>query len=252
MKGEAGGTARWGRVPAWWLRHPAMDADRFAVLAALATFADDTGCCHPSQATLARWLRRSRPWVNRVVAELAAEGLIEKTVRARDNGGMTSCLYRLMTHASDADVTGPVGGCDSPRQGGDRSQPSAEQNQNPMPHPQARPDCTENAVSEAVEEVAADWRPGAGMVSKAGLACPGVDLEAHTAHFVARCRAKGYRYAPARLDDAWFSWLLQDVRRDTQRRRERPSPLRTPSERGEQRLAAWAISAGTPATNAWS
>ena len=135
-------TTRWGRVPAWWLLHPSVDADRFCVLAALATYADEHGVCVPSQATLAQHLRRSRPWVNRVVAQLAAAGFLEKTARSRGNGGTTSCLYRLritppdgtaldadapflpeaVQAASDADVTGPMPHTDTPCQAGDTNQ----------------------------------------------------------------------------------------------------------------------------------
>ncbi len=82
-------TTRWGRVPAWWLLHPDVDADRFCVLA---TYADEHGVCVPSQVTLAQRLQRSRPWVNRVVAQLAAAGLLEKVQRSRGNGGTTSHL----------------------------------------------------------------------------------------------------------------------------------------------------------------
>ena len=86
---------RWGKIPAWWLLHPAVDADRLAVMAALCTYADEAGFCEPSQATLARRLSRSRPWVNRVIADLATAGLIRKQARSRQNGGTTSCRYQL-------------------------------------------------------------------------------------------------------------------------------------------------------------
>ena len=66
-------TGRWGRIPAWWLEHPDLDADGFAVLAALATFADETGLCWPSQSTLAAKLKRSRPTINRILQRLAPD-----------------------------------------------------------------------------------------------------------------------------------------------------------------------------------
>ena len=74
-----------GKVPAWWLMHPEIDADRFCVMASLATYACRDGVCDPSQATLARRLKRSRPWVNRVIAELSAAHLLRKVARFRAN-----------------------------------------------------------------------------------------------------------------------------------------------------------------------
>ena len=91
------GAGRWGWIPAWWLHHPDMTPERLGLLAALTTYADDQGWCDPSQAKLARWLNRSRRWVNGAIADLAElkPQLVEKTTRTRPNGGMTSCLYRL-------------------------------------------------------------------------------------------------------------------------------------------------------------
>jgi hypothetical protein len=106
--------ARWGKVQAWWLRHPDIDADHLSALAALATYADEARYCEPSQATLARWLKRSRPWVNRVIAELVGVRLLEKTTRSRPNGGTTSCRYRLLSQAGVIGANPPGNMCDPP------------------------------------------------------------------------------------------------------------------------------------------
>jgi hypothetical protein len=45
---ELENVTRWGRVFAWWLLHPEVDADRFCVMAAMATYADRDGVCDPS------------------------------------------------------------------------------------------------------------------------------------------------------------------------------------------------------------
>jgi hypothetical protein len=153
---DLGAVTRWGKVPAWWLLHPEIDADRFAVLAALATYADENGICEPSQATLAKRLGRSRPWVNRVIADLASVGLLRKTGRSRANGGTTSCRYMLALCPSQTEAFARLAACeaveanasdpvtrqtgeqpfadsetDTPRQRADRNQLFAEQIQNP-------------------------------------------------------------------------------------------------------------------------
>lgn len=252
------GVTRWGRVPAWWLLHDGIDADRFCVLAAMATYADEEGICDPSQATLARRLKRSRPWVNRVVAQLAEDGFLEKTVRVRRNGGTTSCLYRLRMAPPPggvAPVTPGVSDRDSPRHRPDTSQPEAEQIQDS--HPVARraaassgPDGGPTLEPRSGPEK--DWLPSEDAVSEALRLCPDADLDEHTARFVARCRAKGYRYA--HLDDAWLDWLLADRRDD--RRAARSSAGAAPIHRtarrvrpGEHRLErfdAWATAAAAP------
>lgn len=276
MNGRNGMVTRWGRVPAWWLLHPGMDADRFCVMAAMATYADEAGRCDPSQATLARHLRRSRPWVNGVVARLAAEGFLEKTGRSRRNGGNTSCEYRLRLEPPEAGVgtvipvTPPDAMQDSPRHRGDQSQPVPEQSQT-RPEPRAAseaPSPSREPARPAVTEVPQDWRPSEEELERGRGACPEADLLGHAALFVHRCRAKGYRYAPAALGDAWLAWLIEDHgpggRRASQGNtsgapggvREGgagPRPPwhapRRPADRGERlegRMSAWAAAAAAP------
>ena len=231
---------RWGRVPAWWLMHPDMNADRFCVMAAMATYMDGAGFCDPSQATLARRLRRSRPWVNRVVAELASIGLLRKMSRLRQNGGTTSCLYKLALVPGDAlpdgadqvvtTVTEPCPQGDTPRHRHDRNQPITEQIQDTRPNARAsldpRPD-REAALAVGrtngapTVEVPRDWSPPEEAVAVAIRRCPNVDLDEHTSIFVSRCRAKGYRFRPDGLADAWLAWLLEDQRKARERAQER-------------------------------
>jgi DNA-binding Lrp family transcriptional regulator len=256
---------RWGKVPAWWLLHEGIDADRFCLLAAMATYADDEGLCDPSQATLARRLKRSRPWVNRVVARLADEGFLEKTVRARRNGGTTSCLYRLRLappSSGVAPVTERVAESDSPSHRRDTSQPEAKQIQDSRPAARRAGRAHEGgeagappgtkAELEARREPDRDWLPCEEAVAEALRLCPDADLDEHTARFVSRCRAKGYRYA--RLDDAWLDWLLAD-RRDERRTAQasavlgngaRPPRRARPGEHRLDRFDAWAAAAATP------
>ena len=230
---ELENVTRWGRVPAWWLMHPGIDADRFCVMAAMATYADREGYCDPSQATLARRLRRSRPWVNRVVAELASAGLLRKTARVRANGGTTSCRYRLALVPSDvapggadAPVTvaaGPRPADDAPRHRPDTNQPVVEQNHGARPGARAGtdlhsavagPNPTANrAEAEPACEIPRGWRPCEDAIAEALRLCPDADLEEHTARFVSRCRSKGCKFVRSGIDDAWLAWLLEDRQR---------------------------------------
>lgn len=263
---------RWGKFPAWWLLHPYTDADRVAVLAALATYADEAGFCEPSQATLARRLGRSRPWANRVVADLVAAGLLRKESRSRPNGGTTSCRYQLALTPGQAELfllqaaagpvpttTGPCPAADVPCREDDTNQVEVKQNQ------EARPDARVAADSDGGEQKSGNgsilpehgWSPPEEAVKRAVRLCPDVDLDAHTAHFVARCRAKGYRYSPTAMADAWLSWLLEDSRpgaRQTGRipgAQPRSCHTHSPAERAEKRLSAWAAAAATP-RHRWS
>lgn len=202
---------RWGKVPAWWLIHPEVDADRFSILSALATYADEDGTCFPSQATLALRLKRSRPWVNRVVADLAAAGLLVKISRKRLNGGTTSCEYRLVIdqHAAVVAVTPPVVEADSPGHPGDGNQLQSQQIQvKPAPvHLHRKP-----TFSLSGSSLRDDWEPSAAAREEAQRLCPGADVEAHAIKFALRCRAKGYSVEPGKEDDTWLSWLVEDER----------------------------------------
>lgn len=257
-----GTVTRWGKVPAWWLLHDNMDADRFCVMAAMATYADEAGLCDPSQATLARHLRRSRPWVNRIVAQLAELGFLDKTVRARRNGGTTSCLYRLRLDPLPTPVTPETAGVadrDSPCHPDDTSHQLPEQiHTRPT---RARPnEAHHQPAGEAIIEVPENWRPGEAELQEAARLCPDVDLEVHTSRFLARCRARGYRYRPSGIGGAWLAWLLEDhctgpSRKPRHGRTTGPADARRrapPSPGGiDQRYAAWATAACAPPA-AWS
>lgn len=245
---------RWGRVPAWWLLHPEIDSDRFALLAALATYADDKGACTPSQSTLARRLKRSRPWINRVVSDLVRIGLLHKTMRKRSNGGTTSCEYivRFTPPEESRGDTRATGACPLPDRAcheADRNQAGPEQNQEARP--EARASVASNSVSNETEEVPGldrDWQPSAEARGAARRLYPDANLVEHTALFVARCRAKGYRISASNADDTWLSWLIEDQRK-SRNHREAPagqprSWKRPPSQSSSyDRLAAWGAAA---------
>ncbi|PWC34058.1 helix-turn-helix domain-containing protein [Azospirillum sp. TSO35-2] len=254
---------RWGRIPAWWLDHPELDADGLAVLAALSTYADDSGVCWPSQATLAGKLKRSRPTVNRILGRLDALGLVAIEHRRSANGGRLSCRYRLaLTPATDPQGAGTRSGggagVDSPADSAmDSPCPAASQEQ---PEPEQIPDSLDQRADGgtgqpiAAQTVAEDWVPTAADRRWAEARFPAADIDRHAERFVQQCRAHGYRYRDAGA--AWRSWLLQDMARlvapagsatdraagnrgrKADRTAVRPTPSR--SAEAEQRLSAWA------------
>lgn len=257
---ETSPAARWGRIPAWWLDHPELDADGFAVLAALATYADEAGVCWPSQATLAAKLKRSRPTVNRILGRLEACGLVAIEHRSSSNGGRLSCRYRLrLTQDGGNQPAGPQAGQAVGNGGLAAEQTADSAMHSPCPAPSQEQLQSEQIPDSlpglrkpgaqglrGVEEVPADWRPGAADLSWAAerFTAGPAELDRHAELFVTRCRAHGYRYRDVAA--AWRAWLLQDLpaaQRDAADRNRshppaRPAPGRT--EAAEQRLSAWA------------
>ena len=260
---------RWGRIPAWWLDHPDLDADGLAVLAALSTYADDMGVCWPSQATLAGKLKRSRPTVNRILGRLEALGLVAIEHRRSASGGRLSCRYRLaLTVTGSAGASAGEGArVDSPADSAtDSPCPAASHEQ---PEPEQIPDTLhrracgrqgidrESPVAEPVAgQVAEDWTPAPADRQWAATRFPTVDLDRHAERFVQQCRAHGYRYRD--VTAAWRSWLLQDMTRMEHQPAEPPRgpgdrvnrvpagrsnanrSASRPSADAEQRLSAWA------------
>ncbi|WP_207540748.1 helix-turn-helix domain-containing protein [Sabulicella rubraurantiaca] len=235
-----------------------MNADRYAVLAALSTYADDQGWCFPSQGTLARWLKRSRPWVNQIIADLARLGFVEKTQWRRNDGGMSSCRYRIVEYlpvTAKGSVEAATGAGRQPDRGchpGDRNQPKAEQNQNPPAAPRA------TELSRSTDEradprgelvsVPKDWAPSADELGEAARLAPRMDLSRHTAKFVHRCQAKGYRYRADCIGAAWLSWLIEDLAKEAPPAE--PGRVRSgggKTDWAEERLGAWAAAAHAPA-----
>ncbi|AWU96215.1 helix-turn-helix domain-containing protein [Azospirillum ramasamyi] len=264
---------RWGRIPAWWLDHPELDADGLAVLAALSTYADDMGVCWPSQATLAGKLKRSRPTVNRILGRLEALGLVTIEHRRSASGGRLSCRYRLALTVTDdagqgARVDSPADSAmDSPCPAASHEQLEPEQNPDTLHRRAGRPrvagqepaharSVAKPAPKPTAEPVDQDWTPSATDRQWAASRFPAVDLDRHAERFVQQCRAHGYRYRDVAA--AWRSWLLQDMTRMAQQPAEatgnpanranrkadaRPDAKRSanrPAADAEQRLSAWA------------
>lgn len=259
---------RWGRIPAWWLDHPGLEADGFAVLAALATFADDGGLCWPSQSTLAAKLKRSRPTVNRIIQGLSDLGLVSIEHRRGRDGARLSCLYRL--RFTPLDGNGPDAGSrdtavDRPVPAADRDdsathipcQPASQEQvqfkQIQDSHASGEPVCTQAAAQPHTQarpqEVPEGWMPTADDLAWARARHAEIDLGRHVEGFILRCRAHGYRYRD--VSSAWRAWLSQDAAVGkaptmpptmTGNRPAFAAPVQK-SGIGEQRLGAWSAAA---------
>lgn len=58
--------------------------------------ADKDGACWPGIKTIAKELKLSRSTVKRALNDLCQEGLVAKEQRWRENGSLSSNLYRLL------------------------------------------------------------------------------------------------------------------------------------------------------------
>ncbi|WP_448208147.1 helix-turn-helix domain-containing protein [Azospirillum sp. sgz302134] len=257
-------TRRWGRVPAWWLDHPELDADGFAVLAALATFADETGVCWPSQSTLAAKLKRSRPTINRILQRLDDIGLVAIEHRRGRDGSRLSCLYRLrMEHDGNAlAAAAPRHVPAVDRDDSLANTPCPAPSQEHL-HSEQIPDSLASGGRGPLRDVSADWTPGADDLTWARTRFGTIDLTRHVEGFVLRCTAHGYRYRD--ISAAWRAWLMQDaaagkapsLETGASGRTVAPAASRPRESAAEQRVDAWmAVAArlqGTqPATHSWS
>lgn len=250
--GPPADTGRWGRIPAWWLGHPAIDADGLAVLAALATYANARGECWPSQATLATALKRSRSTVNRILGHLAESGVIGMESRRSASGGRLSCLYRLRMVPGDGAI--PASGAAGDRTGMPSVQPQAKHvapTDSPCaPVRQKQPESEQTPDSHAsrglAQAVPDGWTPDAEDRAWAEHRFAGVDLDRHAEGFRLRCQAHGYRYRDAGA--AWKAWLAQDaaagkvpmIRSPSRSASARPA---TTTAVPEQKLGAWMAAA---------
>lgn len=118
--------------------------DRF-VLYALADFADDRGEAWPSHKTITEWTGYARATVVEALASLEAEGLITAKQRRRDDGGMTSKVYRIEPNPPVREPDTPVRQPDSPLSA-TRTPPVREPDHpiTPAGHPPVREPDTKN------------------------------------------------------------------------------------------------------------
>ncbi|NYZ13925.1 helix-turn-helix domain-containing protein [Azospirillum sp. RWY-5-1] len=250
---KAADTSRWGRIPAWWLDHPDLDADGFAVLAALATFADEHGLCWPSQSTLAAKLKRSRPTINRILQTLDRIGLVSIEHRSGRDGARLSCLYRLRLvrdGGTDAVQAAPTA-VPTPDRDDSRANapcPTASQEHH---HSEQTPDSHASGRRGPVLAVLRDWMPSADDLAWAHERFGAIDLVQHVETFTLRCQAHGYRYRD--IGAAWRAWLMQDAAAGRApsamaaagrtARPAQPFTKRAYDNAAEQRMGAWMAAA---------
>jgi len=86
-------------------RLTAMDV---RVLAALGTFTDRQGWCHPSQTTIARRLKTSRPRVNGAIKALVDAGYVQAVQQSSEKKGREVSLYRVLMDISAPDAVEAV------------------------------------------------------------------------------------------------------------------------------------------------
>jgi hypothetical protein len=118
--------------------------DRF-VLYALADFADDRGEAWPSHKTITEWTGYARATVIEALAALEEDGMITATQRRRDDGGMTSKVYRIEPHPPVRRADTPVRRSDTPPSA-TRTAPVREPDHpiTPAGHPPVREPDTKN------------------------------------------------------------------------------------------------------------
>jgi hypothetical protein len=237
-------SGRFGMIPATLTRCEAVGLDEIGVLAVMSTYADREGHCRVSQSTLARILKRSRPWVIKTLNTLEELGLVERT-RVVDprTGARRACAYRLrfdlLPGASeihpptgDTDLPGPAPsdcpGCDRGGHRHDTIQTTPEQNELSL----GRRERERVRSDEGSSIVSADWQPSAADLAWASETHPWLDTDQLTRQFVAGSASKGYRYQ--NLSAGWRSWAENQAnwrKRDDFRQPRRDPLPRQPADR---------------------
>lgn len=214
--------SRYGRVPAALLHHSDLGVDEIGLLAALTTYADRQGCCRLSQATLAKGLKRSRPWVIKVMNKLVKLGLLEREARFDRHGGQRANQYRLCfttltsedasetypksnemgglegdggCHGGDTTQTHSLSGIDSLSQAGERDS---------FRKPFERQTCDVEAKTGEL------WRPSDQDMLWASETYPDIDAALLTKQFTDAVAALSYRYTNPQA--AWRSWFANQAR----------------------------------------
>ena len=236
-------TTRWGRFPFWWFSVAGINADHIAVLAAISIHADKSGVCVVSQGALAALLKRSRPWVNRVIGELANSGVIlEKQYRKKANSNLANayCVnflpkeIQFNLQSKTRNKTGAEWGGEPCHQDDTpcHQDDTIEQIKNNKFTPAlARETPTHQSHEKIIPPE--NWRPSAELISRAEKICPGINVESSIIHFISKSFANKYRYYPNAIGHAWLSWCIEDF-----------TPKSTPSHRpSQERFLAWGLAA---------
>jgi hypothetical protein len=90
---------RFSIIPARAMDDRRLSKPCLVVLAAIGTYGDKNGWCHPSQSTLAARLGVTRQAVGKAIAGLVELGYLEKLRQFGNDGGELSCSYRILFDA---------------------------------------------------------------------------------------------------------------------------------------------------------
>jgi DNA-binding Lrp family transcriptional regulator len=208
-------SGRRGYVLASWLEHPDVDASAFAVLAALATYADQNGLCWPHPKTIAEKLKKSRPWVLAVLNRLVAFGLIERRprrVNAREGAWEFVLVgYTAQVPGDETEGAAPV----SHRADNPGCQPADTEQDQPFLESSLQdagaPESEFRQETEAAQGVLIEptWTPTAADMTFAAVRRPDLapaDLGLMTEKFLLTYR--GQRLA--NVSGRWRKWLLTE------------------------------------------
>ncbi|MDR3737173.1 MAG: helix-turn-helix domain-containing protein [Acidobacteriaceae bacterium] len=220
---------RFGLLPAAWVTRDDLGLDEIGVLACLSIYADRDGWCFPKQATLARHLKRSRPWIIKILNRLVDYGLIERFHQFSANGAQLACRYRLLRnqdptpscHDQDAPVPESKGECHPENTKQDQIQhinslPRTSSKVTDSVTPSSSPaqlhlkstTQTLTPPPSAKTLVARTWQPTSDDLTWAQARYPRVALEYFTEKFINACHAKDYRYVDH--SSAWRLWLSEE------------------------------------------
>ena len=108
QKAEANETPSFAMVPVQVLLDERVTPALLRVYTALALYANqEDGMCRPAQTTIADILKIKRQAVNHAIQQLVDLGYLLKMRRKREDGGDTSCVYRLLSHPLQRHVAPP-------------------------------------------------------------------------------------------------------------------------------------------------
>jgi hypothetical protein len=210
-------SGRFGMLPAALTRCEAIGLDEIGVLAVMSTYADREGHCRVSQSTVARILKRSRPWVIKTLNSLEELRLVERTqVFDRKTGARRACAYRLRfdllpgaseIHPESRSADG-MGDDDHAefapaflRPERDRDCHRRDTIQTTPEQAGFSPDARER---QSARQVPPDWCPTEADLAWASETHPWLDTDLLTRQFIAGSTSKGYRYQD--FSAGWRSW----------------------------------------------
>lgn len=257
---------RFGVVPAAWLGRGDLGVNEIAVLACLSTYADENGWCYPSQSTIARQIKRSRPTVSAIIRSLVELGLVEQHRQFNENGGERSCLYRIRYDMALADgngngkpppvspptppvgrttppvepLTGPVASSTPPVAPSTESNPTEHIPPGESPPAIANSPLKGSLAQKPKLPVPDEWKPSEADAAWALQKFPDVDPTAEAERFVLMAQAQGWTYANTAA--GWRLWLMNQF----DSKKERPNAAPRSRHEGRSGKAARRTDPGKP------